>query len=153
MAAIGQDGPERNRSMPELTSLNEIEERIRALELNREGVPTVSTAYVLDRLLVPLLEIAKRGPGALTLTGALRELSQMKARAVSEKYLTRSLASLGGRSRLEVWREQGLAEQTEEGIWLISRAALAEPAVWDEEEDAQGVDPEVAAEELYRESV
>lgn len=150
MAAIGQDGPDRNRSMPELTSLTEIEERIRALELSREGVPMLSTAYVLDRLLLPLLEIARRGPGALTFTGALRELSRIKARAVSEKYLTRSLASLGGRSRLEAWQEQGLAEQTEEGIWLISRAALAEPAVWDEEEDAQEVDSEAAAEELYR---
>ena len=48
----------------------------------------------------------------------------------SAGYFEDRLRSLGGRSRLEVWREEGLAEQTlsdgasGRGVWLIHASAL-----------------------------
>lgn len=151
VGAVGQDDAKLLRNMPELTtSLLEIEEQVRALEKVREGTPTLSTDYVLDRLLLPLLAIAKQGPGVVTIAGALRELSRQQGTEVSPKYLTRKLSALGRRSRLEVWRDQGLAEQTDEGIWLINRAALASiPAGLDSDEHNMEDAAAAAAEELY----
>lgn len=41
----------------------------------------------------------------------------------SRNWLDKKLDALGGRSRLEVWDERGLADRAESGQWLISPAA------------------------------
>ena len=81
-----------------------------------------SDGFLERHLLLPIeaLEVAMtdRSGRWWTLKEAIRETGR------NPKYFDRPLRSLGGRSRLEDWRDSGLAEQTEEGLWLIAPVAL-----------------------------
>ena len=77
---------------------------------------------VVEKLLEPIERILEEqrmdGRDWVTFREALRITGR------SAGYFEAPQKRLGGRSRLEAWAADGLAEQTEEGIWLIHRSVL-----------------------------
>lgn len=140
--------------MPELlTTLSEIEERVRGLDKNRKGIPALGTDYVLDNLVLPLLALARSGARWVTRRDAERQISKALGRTISENYLSAELRMLGGRSRLKMWEEQGLAYRSEDGIWLISEfAILAVRKGAGTRAATDPLDPDAAAAALYDEA-
>jgi hypothetical protein len=85
-----------------------------------------SAALVIAKLVHPILALldamqTNRGERWRTLSEAMNDTG------LCRNYFEKPLASLGRRSRLEVWREEGLADRAgEEGIWLISPIKVTE---------------------------
>lgn len=91
----------------------------------RRGQEEFSARLVVADLVHPLLRLidameTQRGERWRTLSEAMADSGRRR------NYFERRLVSLGHRTRLEAWRESGLADRTPEGLWLISPAALAE---------------------------
>jgi hypothetical protein len=55
----------------------------------------------------------------LTVTEAINDTDR------NRKYFDKRLRSLSGRSRLEMWRDEGLADRTADGIWLLNPVCVA----------------------------
>lgn len=110
-----------------MPDLNEI--RTRAEEFLREaerGYVMTPMKVVLAHLVTPLLQLieameSKKADRWLTLDEVMTRTGW------NRKYFDKKLASLGGRSRLEVWEANGQAEKAPPGIWLISPAQVPPP--------------------------
>ena len=93
--------------------------------LARKGQRSISAKLVMALLVHPIVEVLEdmeqaKGQRWLTLKEAIR----MSGRA--RNYFEKPLARRGGRSRLQIWKAEGLADQTEDGLWLISPLVVAE---------------------------
>lgn len=109
--------------MVDLTRLKRNARQIRALA--RDGQDTLTMRFVLARVVIPLLQLIRametnRGERWKTLAEALRESGR------GRNFFEKPLAGLDGKNRLEAWRVEGLADRTEEGLWLISPIKVAE---------------------------
>ncbi len=92
----------------------------------RDGYESLPMRVTMSRLVTPLLGLVaemdeRRGERWLLLEEA------MARSGWSRKWFDKPLRSLGRRSRLQVWEEEGLAEQAATGIWLISPLRVPEP--------------------------
>lgn len=122
------------------------------LEAAEKGQGSLSVKLILARLAHPILELldameANKGIRFRTFSEALRESGKTK------NYFEKELKSLGGRSRLEAWSQEGFADQTDEGLWLISPIKVAEArGDEDSESDASehGIDPDALADEFLK---
>jgi hypothetical protein len=92
---------------------------------------------ILAEVVHPILELLNametdRGQRWLTMEETLTDSGR------SPKYFEAKLRSLGGKNRLETWKEQGFADQTNRSLWLISpvMVAAAKKDVAGEEEAA-----------------
>jgi hypothetical protein len=93
--------------------------------LARMGQRQFSARIVMALLVHPLDEVVRhmeqtKAQRFLTLKEAMRKSGRGK------NFFEKPLASEGGRSRLELWKQEGLADRTDEGLWLISPFAVAE---------------------------
>src|SRR5690606_10767280 len=70
---------------------------------------------------------AHRGDRCRTLAEAMRESGR------GRNYFEKPIAAADGRSRMELWGDDGLADRTEEGIWLSSPIKVAEDSSADED--------------------
>jgi hypothetical protein len=98
----------------------QVEELARVLE---DGEVSMSGKLVMARLVVPFREVMKR-LNDLKAGRWLLLQECMRKTGCKRPYFDKPLVSLGGRSRLEKWREEGSAEQSEEGVWLVNPAVL-----------------------------
>ena len=101
--------------MVDLTELKTTANNMLWLAKHRQA--DFSAALVIAKLVLPVLRLievmeAHRGDRWRTLTEAMRESGR------GRNYFEKPIAAAGGRSRLELWRDEGLADRTEEGIWL-----------------------------------
>lgn len=90
------------------------------------GYDAVPMKVALADLALPLLEVievmeSNKGARWLTLEEVIRRTGWTR------KYFDKKLVSLGGRSRLEVWAENGDAVKAPPGIWLISPTRVPSP--------------------------
>lgn len=115
---------------------------------------TIPAQAIIDKLENPFHDLKEQamGQGRDWFT---RQEAMMRTNR-SAGYFEDRLSRLGGRSRLEAWREEGLAEQTRaegasgRGVWLIHASALAAAEVpahpgWeirdgDEEDDTEEIE-------------
>jgi len=116
--------------MVDLTELKTTANNMLWLAKHRQA--DFSAALVIAKLVLPVLRLievmeAHRGDRWRTLSEAMRESGRTR------NYFEKPLAAAGGRNRLEVWRDEGLADRTEEGIWLISPIKVAEASSTDED--------------------
>lgn len=90
-----------------------------SLEFNRGGL--ISVDKVIDEILVPMqlaLRMAQR-------MRTLKEAVDLSGRSAG--FFRDQQATLGGRSRLQVWEDKGLARLTKAG-WLINEAVIPQKA-------------------------
>lgn len=90
-----------------------------------KGQRGFSSKIVLALVIQPLLEMLEsmeKSKGERWLT--LREAARRSGRG--KNFFEKPLAVLDGKSRLETWAEEGLAEKTEDGWWLLSPLVVAE---------------------------
>jgi hypothetical protein len=109
--------------MIDLKALKAAAEEI--LDLARRRHTIFMADYLLPALVHPLLDLLdamenNRGERWRTLAEAVRESERGK------NFFEKRLARYGGRCRLEVWQEEGLADRTAEGLWLISPIRVAQ---------------------------
>jgi hypothetical protein len=103
----------------------QVEEIARFLEGGQEHV-TLTGKMVFARLVAPFRELMKRlnNPS----TGCCLLLGECMAQTgLSRSWFDKPQVELGGRTRLEKWREEGLARQAANGQWLIHSAVLPGP--------------------------
>lgn len=138
-----------------MLDLDQVRERaLRIQEMAEDGQKSFSRRLVLTRLVTPLLQLIEAGME--NRSGRWLTLEEaVTASGKHRKYFDKPLKSLGGRSRLQVWREDGYADQTSTGLWLISPTVL--PPRRDTADRAQGhtrrapgLDLEALADELTR---
>lgn len=92
-----------------------------ALKGQSEFSAKIMLALVIQPLL-EMLEAMEKSKGERWLT--LREAARRSGRG--KNFFEKPLAALGGKSRLETWADERLAEKTEDGWWLISPLVVAE---------------------------
>lgn len=119
----------------------------------RRGQRDFSAPLVLADLVEPFLELITametKAVRWLTLSEAINQSRR------NRKYFEKELASLGGRSRLKLWREEGLAEKADGTIWLIHPRLVEEAKRSEMEAEAEEeshapseLSPEAIAEDL-----
>jgi hypothetical protein len=89
------------------------------LRFANKGQEIFSSRMILAEIVHPTVELlnameTNRGQRWLTMEEAVSESGR------THNYFEKKLRSLGGRNRLETWKEQGFADQTGKGLWLIS---------------------------------
>jgi hypothetical protein len=109
--------------MADTAKLREDANRIMWLAL--KGQDEFSAKMVVALVIAPTLDFldsmeTTRGERWRTLAEAIRE--SQRGRNFFEKRRARE----GGTSRLEDWKVEGFADQTEEGVWLISPLKVKE---------------------------
>jgi hypothetical protein len=123
-----------------MVNLNELRQTLGdLLRFANKGQETFSSRMILAEVVHPILELlnameTNRGQRWLTMDEALTESGR------SPNYFEKKTPSLGGKNRLETWKEQGFADQTSKGLWLISpvMVAAAKKDVAGEDEAAAG---------------
>lgn len=92
----------------------------------RDGYESLPMRVAMSRLVTPLVALVdamdeRRGERWLLLEEVMQKTGW------SRKWFDKLLKSLGNKSRLQVWQDEGLAEQAATGIWLISPLRVPEP--------------------------
>lgn len=102
-----------------------MEDAKRLMWLALKGQDEFSAKIILALVIYPTLDLLEsmettQGERWRTLAEAIRE--SQRGRNFFEKRRARK----GGTSRLEAWKDEGFADQTEEGVWLISPLKVKE---------------------------
>jgi hypothetical protein len=92
----------------------------RDAERGFESLPAGVVVHELVEPALAVMEHLRTGGGGRWLT--LDEVLTRTGR--NRKYFDKPLVSKDGRSRLECWSAEGLADQTAKGIWLVNPMAL-----------------------------
>lgn len=110
-----------------MLDLQDIRERVAEIQKDADrGYHHVPMRVVLADLVTPLRMLINAMDSGTV--GRWLTLEEVIARTGwSRKYFEKRLASLGDRSRLEVWAEAGKAEKVPPGIWLIHPAQVPPP--------------------------
>lgn len=112
--------------MIELNTTRENAERWLRYATEGQGVGALPALRELIRPLLALLDLVGAKDGRWL---TLHEAKQQSGRG--KNYFEKPLRQLGGRSRLQAWQEEGLAELAQtgsDGIWLISPIKAQEAA-------------------------
>jgi hypothetical protein len=132
------DSKQSGGAMLNLTEMRENANRF--IRFVQDGQDQFAARLVMARLVHPLLQLldameSNRGERWRTLAEAIRETGNTK------NWFEKALKSRGDRCRLECWRDEGLAEQTLEGLWMICPIALATARLEEAEEHVEPNSP------------